>query len=205
MVEPPTGGPLTLVCCSTTKGNFSALLHHTWAPRGVKRLVEMIRSNYFSTNASSTIPLFRCTDACQFGLSSNPNMTKRFNGRLEDDPQWLPGGPTHRVNDAGVKRYPSGVWTFAGGGPNTRSNQMVITLKPNQFMGGGSPWEVPLGEFVGEESYALLPHLYNGYGEKGPSQKILREQGASHYVRSKWPLMDYILSCHVVDEVDHAG
>jgi len=140
MVDPPMGGKLTLVCCETTKGDFSALLHHAWAPIGVARLVGMIKSLYFS----SKIPLFRCTDACQFGLSGDPEETKTFNARLQDDPMWLPSGKDFRKNARGVHRYPPGMWTYAGAGPNTRSNQFVITLKPNPFMGGGSPWEVPL-------------------------------------------------------------
>jgi hypothetical protein len=81
---------------------------------------------------------------------------------------------------------------------------MVITLKPNKFMGGGSPWETPLGEFVGNKSFNALTKWFTGYGEKGPtrSQKILKEQGVSSFVRTNWSLMDYILSCPVVDELD---
>jgi cyclophilin family peptidyl-prolyl cis-trans isomerase len=198
MVGPPQGGKLTLLCCKTTKGHFSALLHHSWAPTGVARLVEMIESGYFSTK----IPFFRCTDACQFGLSGDPEATKRFNSRLQDEPMWLPPGKDHRKNENGVKRYPEGVWTYAGAGPNTRSNQFVITLKPNPYMGGGSPWEVPMGEFVGKESFAVLPLLYNGYGEKGPGQGLLRQEGNSERVQKEWPLMDYILSCDVIDEAE---
>mmetsp|Transcript_50114 Transcript_50114/g.121421 ORF Transcript_50114/g.121421 Transcript_50114/m.121421 type:complete len:338 (-) Transcript_50114:166-1179(-) len=202
VVDPPSGGKLTLVCCSTTKGNFSALLHHRWAPKGVERLLSMIKSKYFDSEeeGGSPVPLFRCTDACQLGLSSNPNMTKRFDTRIDDDPLWLPTGPTNRVNEHGVKRYPGGIWTFAGSGPNSRTNQMVITLKANQFMGGGSPWEVPLGEFVGAQSFDVLSKWYTGYHEKGPSQKILRQQGVSSFVKQQWPLMDSILSCQIIDE-----
>lgn len=197
MVDPPAGGKLTLVCCETTKGHFSALLHHSWAPMGVARLVEMIQSNYFS----SKIPFFRCTDACQFGLSGDPEETKKFNAPLQDDPAWLPPGKDFRQNELGIKRYPPGMWTYAGSGPNSRSNQFVITLKPNPFMGGGSPWEVPLGEFVGKESFGILPKIFNGYGEKGPGQNLLRAEGNSERVQNEWPLMDYILGCSVVDEL----
>ena len=201
MVDPPRGGKLTLVCCDTTKGSFSALLHHAWAPLGVERLVTMIQKKYFSTH----IPLFRCTDACQFGLSGDPQATKEFNTNIHDDPMWLPPGPDNQMNDQGVKRYPEGMWTFAGSGPNSRSNQYVITLQPNKFMGGGSPWEVPLGELVGNASFALLPRIYTGYKEKGPSQAILRREGVSEQVKENWPLMDYILRCSIIDEVDMHG
>lgn len=68
-------------------------------------------------------------------------------------------------------------------------------------MGGGSPWEVPLGEFVGKISFDVLPRLYNGYGEKGPGQGLLRKEGNSERVQKEWPLMDYILGCDVLDEI----
>lgn len=116
---------------------------------------------------------------------------------MPDDPLWIPTGPSHRTI-RGMARYPKGVLTHAGGGPHTRSNQFVITLKRNPFMGGGSPWEVPLGEVVGE-SDTVLDQLYNGYGEKGPSQALLKKGGVTAEVKAEWPLMDYIQHCQLVD------
>ena len=202
MVTPPTSSnnrtsTLTLVCCHTTQGSFSALLHSSWAPLGVSRLIDMIRNGYFD----SRVPLFRCTNACQFGLSADPNVTKAYNQRIPDDPPWLPPGPDHRQNEKGVKRYPSGFWTYAGAGPNSRSNQFVITLRPNPYMGGGSPWEVPLGELVGDESFSTIQKWYTGYREKGPGQALLRREGYSEHVQSQWPKMDLILQCQVIDEI----
>jgi cyclophilin family peptidyl-prolyl cis-trans isomerase len=159
----------------------------------------MVQSGYFDTG----IPLSRCTDACQFGLSGDPNATKHFQDRIQDDPPWLPTGKEHRQTPEGVKRYPPGMWTYAGSGPHSRSNQFVITLKPNPFMGGGSPWEVPLGELVGgDESFETIRQWYTGYGGKGPSQKVIRREGYSERVKNEWPLMDSILSCSVVEELE---
>jgi cyclophilin family peptidyl-prolyl cis-trans isomerase len=198
MVTPPDGGRLTLVCCSTTKGHLSVLLHENWAPIGVGHLLEMVRSGYFQTK----IPLFRCSDACQFGLSGDPNVTKQYDHRrLPDDPMWMPPGKDHRENSEGVRRYPVGMWTYAGAGPNSRTNQFVLTLQPNRFMGGGSPWEVPLGELVGVKSFETMSQFYTGYGhQKAPGQRLLRQEGYSERVQKEWPLMDSILGCHVVEE-----
>jgi hypothetical protein len=230
MVRPPSGGNLHLMCCDTTKGSFHVLLHERWAPIGVPHLLGMLEGEYFDTD----IPLFRCTDACQFGLSSNPTLTKQFGKSIPDDPLWLPTGPEHRFSsDANgtietIKRYPKGVWTHAGSGKNSRGTQFVLTLKPNKFMGGGSPWEVPLGEVVevgggkgppsnnhnNEEDPKFvdvsLPDIYTGYGEKGPGQGLLRRKGASESVREDWPLLDYVLRCSIVDrfvedEAHHEG
>ena len=77
-------------------------------------------------------------------------LTREFDRRsITDDPPWLPTGPEHRFSSSPgrdrIERYPKGVLTHAGSGPNSRGVQFVLTLKPNKFMGGGSPWEVPLG------------------------------------------------------------
>lgn len=217
------------MCCDTTKGSFHVLLHEKWAPIGVPHMVAMLENGYFATE----IPLFRCTDACQFGLSSNASLTRAFDRpHLADDPLWLPTGPEHRFSDPDPKnksrteRYPKGVWTHAGGGRNSRGVQFVLTLKPNKYMGGGSPWEVPLGEVVEAHHHKTnhkanhkanhktnhkanrdndgfvdvsLPDLYTGYGEKGPSQGLLHRKGAPASVREEWPLLDYLLSCSIVD------
>lgn len=208
------------MCCDTTKGSFHVLLHERWAPIGVPHLLGMLEGGYFDTD----IPLFRCTDACQFGLSSNKTLTKAFGKSIPDDPLWLPTGPEHRFSSGPekIKRYPKGVLTHAGGGKNSRDVQFVLTLKPNKFMGGGSPWEVPLGEVVeagggnpnnnGDESFVdvTLPVIYTGYGEKGPGQGLLRREGASEKVRDNWPLLDYVLRCSIEDrfledEYQHDG
>lgn len=207
IVRPPPGGNLYLMCCDTTKGPFSVLLHERWAPIGVRHLVSMLEGGqYFDTE----IPLFRCTDACQFGLSSNQSLTKQYRGRgIPDDPLWLPTGPGNRFSSDGkIKRYPKGVLTHAGAGNNSRGVQLVLTLKPNKFMGGGSPWEVPLGEVVslgkeGKDSNddVWLPDIFTGYGEKGPPQGLLMREGVSESVRRKWPLLDYVLKCSILDRL----
>ena len=197
MVTPPQGGKLSLLCFETTQGNMNLLVHERWAPIGVARLLEMVQNRYFETK----IPLFRCTDACQFGLAGDPAFTERFSSRLLDDPMWLPPGQNHRENSQGVRRYPQGYFTYAGGGNHTRSNQFVLTLKPNKFMGGGSPWEVPIGELVGKESFETMSKFYTGYGEKGPPQGLLHREGNSIKVQTEWPLLDYITGCTLVDEV----
>lgn len=200
MVTPPQGGKLALVRCQTTKGSMSLLIHETWAPIGVARFLEMVESHYFETK----VPLFRCTDACQFGLAGDPEATKRFDTKLQDDQMWLPPGKDHRQNERGVKRYPQGYFTYAGGGNHSRTNQFVLTLKPNPLMGGGSPWEVPMGELVGKESFDTISKIYTGYGEKGPSQGLLRREGNSIKVQSDWPLLDYVTGCRILEKTELA-
>jgi hypothetical protein len=99
----------------------------------------------------------------------------------------------------GVKRFARGYFAYAGGGKDSRSNQLIVALNDNERLGGGSPWEVPWGEVVGEESFATLDKIYTGYGEKGPSQGRLSREGSSEAIAKEFPMLDYILSCDVVD------
>jgi cyclophilin family peptidyl-prolyl cis-trans isomerase len=138
-VQPPTDTKLTLVCCQTTKGPWSILVHHAWAPLGAKRFLEMVSSNYFSNK----VPLMRCLKKflCQFGLAGAPS--KLYGKTIPDDPPWLPQGPDHRKNEDGVKRFAKGYLAYAGGGQNSRNNQFIIALNDNGMLAGGSPWETP--------------------------------------------------------------
>lgn len=136
MVSPPAGGPLTLVCCQTTKGVFNTLVHEKWAPKGAKRFLDMVRINYFE----SKVPLMRCIQnfICQFGLNSDPQLSRKYRQTIEDDPNWLPEGPTNRRNEQGVLRFARGYMAYAGGGAHSRNNQFIISLKDNPTLAGGT-------------------------------------------------------------------
>jgi hypothetical protein len=41
-IVPPPAGPVTLVCCNTTKGPLNIEVHPTWAPNGARRFLEMV-------------------------------------------------------------------------------------------------------------------------------------------------------------------
>lgn len=197
MVTPPRGGPLTLVCCETTQGPWSIVVHERWAPLGAARFLEMVTSNYMN----SEIPLFRCIKRflCQFGLSSNASLAKEFDKSLKDDRNWLPEGKEHRQNEDGVKRFAQGYLAYAGSGENSRSKQLIISLTNVATLAGGSPWEVPWGELVGEHSFETLSKISTEYGDNGPSQGKLRRHGMTEEMRAEFSKMDYIKSCRVVD------
>jgi cyclophilin family peptidyl-prolyl cis-trans isomerase len=198
MVDPPSGGRMHLVCCTTTKGPFSALVRETWAPRGAKRFLEMVQTGYFNAG----VPLMRCVKnfICQAGLNNNPLLSKRFSEKLQDDPNWLPQGKDNRQNEQGVKRFARGYLAYAGSGRNTRSNQLIVALVDNPALGGGSPWEVPWGELVGQYSYDTTAQFYTGYGDKGPGQSKLKHGGMTDELRMQFPELDYITGCTVVDQ-----
>ena len=202
MVSPPKDGNVTLVCCHTTVGPWNILVHDQWAPRGAQRFLDMVTARYFDT----TVPLMRCIPnfICQFGLNGNPTAMKPFMGKkshpLKDDTNWLPEGPEHRIDPVTKrKRFQRGYLAYAGSGTNSRDVQFIVALQDNGPLGGGSPWEVPWGELVGQHSYDTLNKIYTGYGENGPSQGLLHKADALAVVKEKYPLLDYIQSCHITD------
>ncbi len=198
MVTPPKDTKITLVCCETTAGSLSIAVHHNWAPIGAEQFLNMVKDEYFS----SKIALMRCVKnfLCQFGIAGIPSLNKRYRS-IKDDSNWLPEGPTHMTNDWGTKRYARGYIAYAGGGKNSRSNQLIIALNDNKRLGGGSPWEVPFGEIVGQDSYSSLASVSTFYGEHGPSQGLLRREGSSETIAKDYPKLDYITKCVIADEV----
>lgn len=205
IVDPPAddntttinNNKVSLVCCHTSVGPWSILVHPSWAPLGARRFLEMVRAQHFS---SPKVPLMRCLDnfLCQFGL--NGESSRRFASSLKDDPQWLPAGPTHRKNALNVKRFSKGYFSYAGGGVHSRTQQLFVTLADNGMLGGGSPWEVPWGELVGTHSFETLDKIYTGYGEEGPSQQMLHGDTAIEQTERDFPELSWILGCQVIDE-----
>ena len=201
MVSPPIDTNVTLVCCHTTAGPWNIMVHTNWAPIGSQRFLDMVTNQYFDT----TVPLMRCIPnfICQFGLNGNPTAMKPYIGKkntLPDDPNWLPEGPKYRIDPiTNRKRFQRGYLAYAGAGVHSRDVQFIVALQENGPLGGGSPWEVPWGELVGNHSYHTLSQIYTGYGENGPSQGLLYKADALTIVKEKYPLLDYIQSCYITD------
>lgn len=91
--------------------------------------------------------------------------------------------------------------SYAGGGPNTRSTQLFIAYEDLEFL-GKSPWEVPFGEVTSGKD--VVDSWYKGYGDmppwgKGPDQGKLHNRGNA-YIRAEFPLIDFIISCAVIDD-----
>lgn len=45
----PMDGRIAFVSCSTTEGNIKLAIHEAWAPLGANRFLDLVESNFFST------------------------------------------------------------------------------------------------------------------------------------------------------------
>jgi hypothetical protein len=159
----------------------------------------MVTTHYFFNK----VPLMRCVAGwlCQFGLAGQASAL--FAKKIKDDKQWLvqPAASAAEENgSSSVKMFARGYFAYAGGGPNTRGRQLFVALADSSTLGAGGPWEVPWGELVGKHSFETLANIYTGYGEQGPDQDALTKEGAHEMIAKDFPLLDYIISCAVVDE-----
>jgi cyclophilin family peptidyl-prolyl cis-trans isomerase len=159
IVTPPSG-PVSLVCCKGTTGIFNIAVHHAWAPIGAQRFMNMTREGFFTHPG---VPLFRALKnfLVQFGLHADTKVQTTWHrkGNIKDDKSWLPLGPDWREKN-GIKRFLKGYLAYAGAGKNSRGTQLIMALNDNGPLGGGSPWEVPWGQLIGEESFAALDKVF---------------------------------------------
>lgn len=133
------------------------------------------------------------------GIAGDPKVQRAFHrkGNLLDDPPWLPLGPSGRKR-GNIKRFQRGYLAYAGGGNHSRSTQLILAYEDSLHLGGGSPWEVPFGQLVGENSYRTLSRFYTGYGERVMQGKLMNQGNA--YLEKEFPLLDYITACDIVAE-----
>jgi len=190
---PAVEGVASMVHCITTAGPITIAVHRDWAPHGAERFLEMVRSGFFSTK----VVLFRAVRGfiCQTGISGDPAVHKMWSekGHILDDPQWL----DQSVDQRPMKR---GYLSFAGGGKNSRGTEFFFSFRDTAL--GTSPWEVPFGTVVGDDSFQTMDHWYTGYGElepfggKAPSQNKMYKEGL-RYLEKGYPEIDYITGCNI--------
>ena len=90
-----------------------------------------------------------------------------------------------------------GLLSFAGSGKSSRWGELFFTTADVSL--GRSPWEVPVAELVGRESFNTLNRFHKGYGElqqfggHAPQQTRIFREGASYL--DSFPALDYITGC----------
>jgi len=151
-------------------GTFVIDVRRAYAPKGVDRFYELIKSGYFNEDGFfRVVPNF----VVQFGLAADPRVTNKWvNANIPDDPV--------RITNA------EGTITFATAGKDTRTTQLFINLKDNSRL--DSMGFAPFGKVV--KGLDVVQSVFSGYGEQ-PDQGQLTAQG-NNYIRRFFPRMDLI-------------
>lgn len=167
----------------TTQGNFDIVAHRAWSPKGVDRLYQMIKHNYYNDVAIfRVVPKF----VAQFGIHNDSLMNKNWGKGIEDEPV--------------LEKNESMSISFARGGVNSRSNQIFINLKDNFRLdtlsySGVTGFPVVAKVVSGKEN---VLKFYNGYGDKlGRKQGDISKKGNA-FLREKFPKVDYIIKAYIL-------
>ncbi len=166
---------------STTKGDFVIAVHRAWAPQGVDRFYNLVRSGFYDgVRFFRVIPGFMA----QFGIHGDTAVTAAWRPRvIQDD-------PVRRTNGRGMV-------TYATAGPGTRTTQIFINFGDNNRLDASG--FAPFGQVV--EGMEVVDALFGGYGEgapngRGPDQFRLNVEGEKYLAR-QFPKLDTIKSARV--------
>lgn len=167
----------------TTKGDFTVECTRKWAPQGVDRFYNLVKSGFFKD-----IAMFRAIKGfmVQFGIHGDPAVSRTWrDAKIMDDPK-------------GAASNTAGMLTFAMAGPNTRTTQMFINFGDNARLDDmGFP---PIGKVV--EGMDNVNKVNTEYGEGaprglGPNQGQIQAEGNA-YLKKDFPNLDYIKSVTLV-------
>ena len=161
----------------TSKGPFVVEAYRDWAPHGVDRFYQLVKSGFFDNDR-----FFRVLNGfmAQFGVHGDPAVSEAWKDRTIPD-------------DAVAHSNARGVVTFAAkSAPNSRSTQLFINYRDNMNL--DAIGFAPIGKVT--EGMAVVDSLYSGYGEgipdgQGPDQFRALAEGNS-YLRKDFPKLDYI-------------
>src|SRR6267378_2579762 len=166
---------------STTQGDFVILVHRAWAPHGVDRFYNLVRSGFYDgLRFFRVIPGFMA----QFGIHGDTGVTAAWRERR------IPDDPVRRTNIRGMV-------TFATAGAGTRTTQVFINYRNNDQLDamGFAPFgEVVVGMQVGDS-------LYGGFGDapprgREPDQYRMHVEGEKYLAR-QFPKLDKVIKATI--------
>ena len=176
---------------TTTEGDFVIEFHRDWAPHGVDRAYNLIKSGFYDG-----VAFFRVMEGfmAQFGIHNAPAVNEAWmEATTEADPMNEQSNTRGMVTFAQRKNPKTGQ-----SDPATRTTHMFINYTNNQALDQQN--FIPVGKVV--EGMDVVDKLYPGYGggpPTGPSQKLAMEQGKP-YFEQNFPKLDYIEDANIVDK-----
>ena len=171
---------------TTTKGDFVVEVTRAWSPLGADRFYNLVKHHYYDQAAFFRVLSQPRPFVVQFGISADPKVNAVLGeASIKDDP----------VTQHNVR----GTFTFAMGGPNTRTTQVFINLNDNSRLDSmGFP---PFGKVV--DGMDVVDKLYADYGEmaeqggKGPSAQRYEAEGKP-YIDKNFPNLDSIITAVIL-------
>ena len=159
----------------TSKGPFTVEVHRDWAPLGSDRFYELVTTGFYDdARFFRIVPKF----VVQFGISKDPKVSAHWREMN------IPDDAVHEKNLRGYL-------TYAMGGRDTRTTQVFINLADNLNL--DTQGFSPFGRVI--DGMNVVDTLYSGYGE-APQQDLIQTQG-NEYLKSQFPLMDYIKTAKI--------
>lgn len=168
----------------TTQGNFDIYAKREWSPKGVDRLYQLLKNEYYQDVAIfRVVPNF----VAQFGIHNDTIVNQAWRSKgIDDEPV--------------VEKNAKMTIAFARGGKKTRSNQIFINLKDNYRLdeldyGGVKGFPVIAKVISGQEN---VLKFYDGYGDElGRKQDSISRFGNS-FIREKYPKVDFIKTAYLL-------
>ena len=169
------------MCLGFERSQFRINVEHSWSPLGVDRLLELVRSDFFTDMVMyRVLPGF----LIQFGVASDPKVQERWQtATIKDEPNQRP--------------FQRGTVSFAGAGTDSRSCHIFVALDPNGRQLGHSPHETTLGYVENMEAFEQVADNFQaaGYGDTGELQQALVQLG--NRAADQYPRLDRIHNCSV--------
>ncbi|HWY47608.1 MAG TPA: peptidylprolyl isomerase [Bryobacteraceae bacterium] len=160
----------------TSKGPVVIEVHREWAPNGVDRFYQLVKSGYYDeARFFRVVPNF----VVQWGINKDPKISQKWSQNF------IPDDPVKESNRRGYI-------TYAKRGPDTRTTQLFINLADNASL--DATGFAPFGKVT--EGMEVVQNLYSGYGQT-PDQSLIQLQG-SDYLQSQFPQLDYIKTARVM-------
>lgn len=164
---------------------FIVEVHPEWAPLAAERFMNLVKQHHFDgSRFHGVLSGF----AAYFGIASDPRKQKNMSRiKLEDEPR--------------LETNTRGKIAFVPDGPNSRSTQLVISEKHNEYLDreGYVPFAVVSG------GMAVVDRLYRGYGARGPPKgrgpaiERIEKEGVE-YLTKEFPKMSYIRTALIMEE-----
>jgi len=166
----------------TTQGNFDIKAKREWSPKGVDRLYQLIKSNFYTDIAIfRVIPEF----VVQFGIQNDSILNNSWK--------------KHKIKDESVlQSNDSMAISFARDGINSRTTQIFINLKNNHRLD-----TVDYNDVIGFPVIAIITngmetvHKFYDTKDNVPDQDSIQKYG-NNYLKRNYPKLDYIKKAYIL-------